>query len=103
MEDSPGILNMGFNKRSAISSIRLGPVTTSLGHFVMECGEKTSVNDHRGMASGESPWVVLGSVIGNQVSLLVDPISQSGSFGRVTHTGSKPPFRPPGYISTPPE
>ena len=103
MEDSPGILNMGFDKRSAISSIRLGPVTTLLGHSVMECREETSVNDCRGTASGESPWVVLGRVICNQVSSLVDPISQSGNFGRVTHTGSKPPFRPPGYITTPPK
>ena len=55
VENSPGILNIGFNKRSAISSIRLGPVTTSLGHSVMECGEETSVNGHKGMAPGESP------------------------------------------------
>ena len=103
MENSPGILNMGFDKRSAISSVRLGPVTTSLGHSVTECGEETSVNDYRGIASRESPWVVLGTVIHNLVSSLVDPISQSGSFGRVTCTGSKPPFRSPGYVTTPPE
>ena len=87
--------NMGFNKRSVISSVRLGPVTTLLGHSVMECGEETSVDDHRGTASGESPWVVLGRVICNRVSSLVDPISQSSSFGRVTCTGSRPPFRSP--------
>ena len=102
MEDSPGISNMGFNKRSVIS-IRLGSVTTLLGHSVMEFGEETGVDNCRGIASRESPWVVLGRVICNQVSSLVDPISQSGSFGRVTHTGSKPPFRPHGYITILPE
>ena len=65
MEDSPGISNMGFDTRSVISSVRLGPVTTSLGHSVMECGEETSIDDHRGTASGESPWVVLGRVFYN--------------------------------------
>ena len=40
MEDSPGISNVGFNKRSTISSVRLGPVTTLLGYSVMECGEE---------------------------------------------------------------
>ena len=54
-EDSPGISNIGFNKSSSISSVMLGPVTTSLGHSVMECGEETGVNDYRGMAPGESP------------------------------------------------
>ena len=63
MEDSPGILNMGFDKSSSISSIMLGPVTTSLGHYVTKCREETSVDDHRGMASEESPQVVLGRVI----------------------------------------
>ena len=55
MEDSPGILNIGFNRSSSISSIMLGPVTISLGHSVMECGEETSVNDHIEMAPRESP------------------------------------------------
>ena len=55
MEDSPGILNIGFDKSSSISSIMLGPVTTLLGHSVMECGEETSVNDHKGMSPRESP------------------------------------------------
>ena len=55
MEDSPGILNTGFDKSSFISFIMLGPVTTLLGCSVMECGEETGVNDHRGMAPGESP------------------------------------------------
>ena len=94
---------MVFDRRSVISSIRLGPVTTLLGHSVTECGEETGVDDCRGTVSGESPWVVLGRVICNQVSSLVDPISQSGTFGKVAHTGSKPPFRPPGYITTPPK
>ena len=60
---SPGILNIGFNKRSSISSIRLGQVTTSLGHSVMGCREETSVDNCRGMAFRESPWVALGRVI----------------------------------------
>ena len=47
MEDSPCISNIGFDKRSSISSIMLGPVTTLLGHSVMECREETGVNDHR--------------------------------------------------------
>ena len=54
MEDSPCILNIGFNKRSSISSVMLGPVTTSLAHSVREFREETGVNDHRGMASRES-------------------------------------------------
>ena len=65
VEHSPGISNMGFDKRSVIFSVRLGPVTTSLGHSVTECGEGTGVNNHRGTASRESPWVVLGRVIHN--------------------------------------
>ena len=55
MEDSPGISNIWFDKSSSIPYIMLGPVTTSLGHSVKECGEETGVNDHIGMAPGESP------------------------------------------------
>ena len=55
MEDPPAISNIGFDKRSSISSIMLGPVTISLGHSVTQCGEETSINDCRETAFGESP------------------------------------------------
>ena len=55
VEDSTGISNIGFDKSSSISPVMLGPMSTLMGHSVMECGEETSVNDHRGMAPGESP------------------------------------------------
>ena len=55
MEYSPGISNIGFDKSSSISSVMLGPVTTLLGHSVTECGEETSVNNHREMAPRVSP------------------------------------------------
>ena len=103
VEDSPGISNIGFNRSSSISSVMLRPVIFSLGYSVTECWEETSVDDHRGMAPGESPWVVLGRVICSQVLSLVDSASKSGSLGRVTCTGSKPLFKPSGYITTPPE
>ena len=55
VEDSPDILNIGFDKSSSISSVMLEPVTTLLGHSVMEYREETSVNNHRWMAPRESP------------------------------------------------
>ena len=55
MEGSPDIVNIGFDRRSSISSIMLGLVAISLGHSVTECGEETSIDDDRGMAFGKSP------------------------------------------------
>ena len=55
VEGSPGISNIGFNKRSSFSSIMLGLVTISLGHSITEFGEETGIDDHRGMDFGESP------------------------------------------------
>ena len=47
MEGSPGIANIGSNRRFSISSVMLGLVAISLGHSVMECEEETSINDCR--------------------------------------------------------
>ena len=55
MEGSPGIANIGFDRRSSISSIMLGPVAISLGHSVTECGEGAGIDDCRGMPFGKSP------------------------------------------------
>ena len=54
MEGSPGVVNRGFDRRSSISSIMLGPVAISLGHSITECREETSINDCRGMAFRKS-------------------------------------------------
>ena len=44
IEGSPGVLNIGFDKRSSVSSIMLGLVAISQGHSVTECREETSAS-----------------------------------------------------------
>ena len=51
----------------------------------------------------ENHRVILGRVICNWVASPVDSASQIGSWGRVIHTSSKPPFKPSGYTTSPPK
>ena len=76
----------------------LGWETMSLGHSMTECRDEIGIKDWCGTILGRFTCKSAGS----QGDFAWESESQIGGFGRETHSGSRPLFRPSGHTTSAP-